>query len=200
IGGSKLEPVPYRGGAPAINDLIAGHVKLGSLGSTPLIPHYKAGTLRLLAQSTQARSPSLPEVPTYQEAGIKGLVLEQWLGVFVPAGTPPAIVARLNSAINAAPAETAIRPARARPRQRRGILATVPPRFRHLCTPSEGAEHQGRLERPWICVAVDRAKENMMRFFAHAALAAAVLISVGAPARAQQPYPTRPITVVVPFA
>jgi len=85
IAGIKLEQVPYRGGAPAINDLIAGHVKLGSLGSTPLIPHYKAGTLRLLAQSTQARSPSLPEVPTYQEAGIKGLVLEQWLGVFVPA-------------------------------------------------------------------------------------------------------------------
>ncbi|MGE5778498.1 MAG: Bug family tripartite tricarboxylate transporter substrate binding protein [Hyphomicrobiales bacterium] len=78
IAGIKLEQVPYRGGAPAINDLIAGHVKLGSLGSTPLIPHYKAGTLRLLAQSTQARSPSLPNVPTYQEAGIKGLVLEQW--------------------------------------------------------------------------------------------------------------------------
>jgi tripartite-type tricarboxylate transporter receptor subunit TctC len=109
IAGIKLEQVPYRGGAPAINDLIAGHVKLGSLGSTPLIPHYKAGTLRLLAQSTQARSPSLPEVPTYQEAGIKGLVLDQWLGVFVPAGTPPAIVTRLNSGINAALAETAIR-------------------------------------------------------------------------------------------
>jgi tripartite-type tricarboxylate transporter receptor subunit TctC len=109
IAGIKLEQVPYRGGAPAINDLIAGHVKLGSLGSTPLIPHYKAGTLRLLAQSTQARSPSLPNVPTYQEAGIKGLVLEQWLGVFVPAGTPPAIVARLNADINKALSEVAIR-------------------------------------------------------------------------------------------
>jgi len=109
IAGVKLEQVPYRGGAPAINDLVAGHVKLGSLGSTPLIPHYKAGTLRLLAQSTEARSPSLPEVPTYQEAGIKGLVLDQWLGVLVPAGTPPAIVARLNTGINAALADTAIR-------------------------------------------------------------------------------------------
>jgi tripartite-type tricarboxylate transporter receptor subunit TctC len=109
IAGIKLEQVPYRGGAPAINDLIAGHVKLGSLGSTPLIPHYKAGTLRLLAQSTQARSPSLPEVPTYQEAGIKGLVLEQWVGVFVPAGTPPAIVARLNAGIKKAISEVAVR-------------------------------------------------------------------------------------------
>jgi len=64
IAGIKLEQVPYRGGAPALNDLIAGHVKLGSLGSTPLIPHHKAGTLRLLAQSTERRSPTLPDVPT----------------------------------------------------------------------------------------------------------------------------------------
>src|ERR687887_897167 len=105
IAGIKLEQVPYRGGAPAINDLIAGHVKLGSLGSTPLIPHYRAGTLRLLAQTTQARSPSLPDVPTYQEVGIKGLVLDQWLGVLVAAGTPSAIVARLNAEINKALSE-----------------------------------------------------------------------------------------------
>src|SRR5215467_7220199 len=109
IVGIKLEQVPYRGGAPAINDLIAGHVKLGSLGSTPLIPHYKAGALRLMAQSTQKRSPSLPEVPTYQEAGIKGLVLDQWVGVFVPAGTPPEVVTRLNTEINKALGEAAIR-------------------------------------------------------------------------------------------
>ena len=57
IAGIKLAQVAYRGGAPAINDLIAGHVKIGSLGSTPLMPHYKAGTLRLLAQSTAVRSP-----------------------------------------------------------------------------------------------------------------------------------------------
>ena len=108
IAGIKLEHVPYRGGAQAINDLVAGHVMIGSLGSTPLIPHYKAGTLRLIAQTTAKRSPSLPDVPTYQEAGIK-LALDQWLGVFVPAGTAPAIVARLNSEMNKALAEAAIR-------------------------------------------------------------------------------------------
>ena len=105
----KLEQVPYRGGGQAINDLVAGHIKLGSLGSTPLIPFYKAGTLRLLAQSTQARSPSLPDVPTYQEAGSKGLVLDQWLGIFVPAGTPAAIIGRLNAATNSALADAAVR-------------------------------------------------------------------------------------------
>jgi tripartite-type tricarboxylate transporter receptor subunit TctC len=109
IAGIKLAHVPYRGGGQAINDLIAGHIKIGSLGSSPLIPHYKAGTLLLLAQSTEKRSPTLPDVPTYQEAGIKGLVLDQWLGVFAPAGTPPAIVARLNSEIDKALATAAIR-------------------------------------------------------------------------------------------
>jgi tripartite-type tricarboxylate transporter receptor subunit TctC len=96
----KLDHVPYRGGGQAINDLIAGHVKIASLGSSPLIPHYKAGILRLLAQTAKERSPSLPDVPTYQEAGIRGLVIDQWLGVFVPAGTPPAIGAQLNILIN----------------------------------------------------------------------------------------------------
>ena len=109
IAGIKLEQVPYRGGGQAINDLIGGHVKIGSLGSTPLIPHYKAGTLRLLAQTTKARAPSLPEVPTYEEAGIKGLVLDQWLGVFAPTGTPAAIVARLNGEIGKALADAEVR-------------------------------------------------------------------------------------------
>ena len=99
MAGIKLEQVPYRGGGQAINDLIAGHIKLGSLGSTPLIPHYKAGKLKLIAQSTATRSPTIADVPTYQEAGMKGLVVDQWLGVFVPAGTPPAIAARLNTEI-----------------------------------------------------------------------------------------------------
>ena len=105
IAGITLEQVPYRGGGQAINDLIAGHVKLGVLGSTPLIPHYKAGKLLLLAQTTAARSQSLPDIPTFQESGIKGLVLDQWLGVFVPAGTPGPIIARLNGEIGKALAD-----------------------------------------------------------------------------------------------
>jgi tripartite-type tricarboxylate transporter receptor subunit TctC len=109
LAGITLEHVPYRGGGQAINDLIAGHVQIGSLGSSPLVPHYKAGTLRLLAQSTATRSPSLPDVPTYQEAGIKGLVIEQWLGIFVPAGTPATIIARLHDEIDAALGDAAVR-------------------------------------------------------------------------------------------
>jgi tripartite-type tricarboxylate transporter receptor subunit TctC len=109
LAGIELEQVPYRGGGQAINDLLAGHVKLGSLGSTPLIPHYKSGKLLLLAQTTESRSQSLPEIPTFQEAGIKGLVLDQWLGVFVPAGTPGPVAARLNTEIGKALADAAIK-------------------------------------------------------------------------------------------
>jgi len=109
LAGISLVQVPYRGGGEAIHDLIAGNVQLGSLGTTPLIPYYKAGTLKLLAQSTAARSPALPDVPTFQEAGLKELELDQWTGVFVPAGTPPDIVARLNTAVNAALADPKVR-------------------------------------------------------------------------------------------
>ena len=100
IAGINLVQVPYRGGGEAINDLIAGHMKLGSLGTTPLIPHYKAGNLYLLAQSTATRSAPLPNVPTFEEAGISGLEIAQRIGVFVPVGTPPEIIARLNTQLN----------------------------------------------------------------------------------------------------
>ena len=105
----QLTHVPYKGGGQAITDLVGGQIQIGSLGSSPLIPHYKAGKLKLIAQSTAARAPSLPEVPTYVESGYKGLVIEQWLGVFVPAATPAEIVTRLNAEIGRALAETAIR-------------------------------------------------------------------------------------------
>ena len=109
LAGIKLAHVPYRGGAPALNDLMGGHVKIASLGSTPLIPHHKAGTLRLLAQSMAERAPTLPDVPTYREQGFKELVIEQWIGVFVPAGTPDDVAARLNSEINRALADSSVR-------------------------------------------------------------------------------------------
>ena len=109
LAGVTLKQVPYRGGGPAINDLIAGHVKLGSLGTTPLIPHYQAGAIKLLAQSMATRSAALPNVPTFRESGFTELVVDQRIGVFVPAGTPREIAARLNTEINAALRDEKIR-------------------------------------------------------------------------------------------
>jgi len=107
MAGIKLDHVPYRGAGQAINDLIAGHVRVAFLGPTALIPHYKSGNLRLLAQSSETRSPNLPEVPTLQEAGFKGLVLETWYAAFVPLGTPPSAIARLNAEMDRALADPA---------------------------------------------------------------------------------------------
>jgi tripartite-type tricarboxylate transporter receptor subunit TctC len=109
IAGIKLEHVPYRGAGQAVNDLVAGHVPVGFLGPTPIVPHHGAGTLRILAQSGEKRSPTLPDVPTLQEAGIPGLALEAWNAVFTPLGTPQTIVGRLNSEINQALSDPAIR-------------------------------------------------------------------------------------------
>ena len=97
LAGIKLTHVPYKGGGQAITDLVGGQVKIGSLGSTPVMPHYKAGKLKIIAQTTAKRAPSLPEVPTYQEQGL-AIEIDQWLGLLVPAGTPADVVRRLNAA------------------------------------------------------------------------------------------------------
>jgi tripartite-type tricarboxylate transporter receptor subunit TctC len=107
--GIKLDHVPYRGAGQAINDVVAGHVQVAFLGPTALLPHYKAGTLRLLAQSGETRSRSLPDVPTLQESGFPGLSVESWYAAFVPLGTPPALIARLNTAMNKALADPGTR-------------------------------------------------------------------------------------------
>jgi tripartite-type tricarboxylate transporter receptor subunit TctC len=108
LAGIKLTHVPYKGGGQAIADLAGGQVQIGSLGSTPVMPHHRAGKLKIIAQTTATRSPSLPEVPTYQEQGLN-IVLDQWLGLLVPAGTPGEVVSRLNAAAGKALALPAVR-------------------------------------------------------------------------------------------
>ncbi len=99
--GIALEPVPYRGGAPAMADVIAGHVPsivspLGELG--PLMSDPR---LRVLAVTGARRSRFLPETPTMSEAGLPDVVVEDWSGFIAPGGTPPGVVLRANAAINA---------------------------------------------------------------------------------------------------
>ena len=118
--GVKLDHVPYRGAGQAVNDLIAAHVPIACLGPTSMMPHFENGTLRFLAQSSETRSPTLPNVPTFQEAGFKGMSLDQWFGVFVPAGTPPDIIARLNAEFGKALTEQKVRDSHAQGGQRAG--------------------------------------------------------------------------------
>jgi tripartite-type tricarboxylate transporter receptor subunit TctC len=109
--GIKLEHVPYRGAGQAINDLLAGHVKFAILGPTATLPHAAVQKIALLAQSGEARSPSMPDLPTLQEAGYPGVSLESWFAAFAPLGTPAAVIARLNAECDKALADTAVRAA-----------------------------------------------------------------------------------------
>jgi len=97
--GIKLEHVPYRGAGQAVTDLLAGHVKSAFLGPTSMIPHWKAGNIKFLAQTSHNRAPTLPDLPTFEDSGYKGLVLEAWYAAFAPAGTPADIIASLNGAL-----------------------------------------------------------------------------------------------------
>lgn len=94
--------VPYRGGGPALVDTLSGQVDLSFPTLSAALPHVKAGTLRVLAVTDTRRSSLLPEVPTLQEAGVKDFQFTQWLALLAPAGTPPAVVSRLNAALRGA--------------------------------------------------------------------------------------------------
>ena len=99
--GMKMKMVPYRGGGASINDAVGGHVPLIAIGVGPVIPHIQAGTLRGYGVMSSVRFPLLPDVPTMAEAGLSGLEFTQDFGVAIRAGTPAAIVERLNKEINA---------------------------------------------------------------------------------------------------
>jgi tripartite-type tricarboxylate transporter receptor subunit TctC len=100
--GIKLTHVPYRGAAPAVNDLIAGQID-GVVDNPPtVLPHINAGKLRALAVAAKQRLGLLPDVPTAAEAGIKNFEASSWFGIMAPAGTPPGIVTRLHQDIVAA--------------------------------------------------------------------------------------------------
>src|SRR4051794_33460674 len=100
--GSEIVHVPYKGGAPAIADLIAGNVELMFESTNSIAPHVRAGRVRALAVTGLKRSISLPEVPTLVEAGVPGYEVNAWSGVIAPAGLPRPILDKLNKAINAA--------------------------------------------------------------------------------------------------
>ena len=101
--------VPYRGAAPAINDLLGQQVQMAFLDLPVILPHIKSGSLQPIALGAPARSPTAPEVPTTAEVGMPDLLIENWYGMIAPAGTPPAIVAALNKIARAAMDDAAVK-------------------------------------------------------------------------------------------
>jgi tripartite-type tricarboxylate transporter receptor subunit TctC len=122
-----LQHVPYRGSAQAMTDLIAGQVQSAFADVLVSLPHIQAGAHRALAVTSRERHPLLPEVPTVHEAGLPGFEAASWQGLFAPAGTPPAILARLHAEVAAALSAPDVRETFAR----QGFLvgATTPEEF-----------------------------------------------------------------------
>jgi tripartite-type tricarboxylate transporter receptor subunit TctC len=99
ITGTYMVHIPYKGAAPAVTDLMAGRVHLMFDNLASALPNVKAGKVRALAVTTRQRSSFLPELPTLDEAGLKGFDMTTWWGVMAPAKTPQAVVERLNAEI-----------------------------------------------------------------------------------------------------
>ncbi|MEY4976825.1 MAG: hypothetical protein RIQ97_2020 [Pseudomonadota bacterium] len=98
--GSQMLHVPYKGSAPAVADMLAGHAQVMFPSMFTAMPHVKSGKLHAVAVAGARRSPALPDVPTLQELGVQGVDVTQWYGLFLPARTPKAVVQKLNTVLN----------------------------------------------------------------------------------------------------
>jgi tripartite-type tricarboxylate transporter receptor subunit TctC len=96
LAGIDMVAINYKGGGPALTDVIGGHVSAFFSGVSSGSPHVRAGKLRALGVTTIKRSTALPDVPTIAEAGVPGFEVDGWYGLLAPAATPPAIITRLN--------------------------------------------------------------------------------------------------------
>ncbi|MGR4870009.1 Bug family tripartite tricarboxylate transporter substrate binding protein [Variovorax sp. LARHSF232] len=107
--GIKMQHVPYKGNAPAVNDVIAGHIPVmcNNLGGT--LPYMSSGQIRILAQTGRTRSASVPDVPTFAELGLKGFESGLWMGIVAPKGTPDAVLGTLRGALAKAMALPAVK-------------------------------------------------------------------------------------------
>lgn len=100
--GSFMTHIPYRGSGPAVQDVLSGQVQVFITTPPSVMGHVQAGKLKAFAVTGDKRSPQMPQIPTTAEAGLPGFKLEAWVGLFAPAGTPPAVVAKLTADVKRA--------------------------------------------------------------------------------------------------
>jgi tripartite-type tricarboxylate transporter receptor subunit TctC len=100
MAGVDMTHVPYKGSSPALTDLIGGQVQIMFDNLPSALPQIKGGRLRAIAVTSLKRAPVLPDIPTINESGLPGFEASSWFGVLAPAGTPAAVVARINTEVN----------------------------------------------------------------------------------------------------
>ena len=109
MAGIKMNHVPYKGNAPALTDLLGGHVEMIFSGVPALVPHIKSGRIRAIAIGSPKRFAAVPEVPTFDESGLKGYEASTWFGLMAPAKTPREIITKLNAEVGKVLASKEIR-------------------------------------------------------------------------------------------
>ena len=199
--GIEMLHVPYRGSAPAITDLLAGQVHMYIDNTRNVLPFVQAGKLRALAVTSETRAAELPDLPTMPESGYGEFLATYWNGVLAPAGTPAAIVDKLNAAINASLQTAEVQASVARlgmvpkigsPQQFAGQIAAE---FARWTGGGEGRRHQGRLngsQEGCSCSASGISCRPARR-------SASARSRPDVPAAQAAAYPSRPVKIVIPF-
>jgi len=140
--GAKLQFIPYKGTGPALQDLMAGHIDIMFDQASNSLPFARSGKLRAYAVTAKTRLPAAPDIPTVDEAGLPGLYIAVWHGLWVPRGTPRDVVARLNAAAVEALADPVVR------KRLADMGQELPPRDQQ--TPEAlGAYHKAEIDKWW---------------------------------------------------
>jgi tripartite-type tricarboxylate transporter receptor subunit TctC len=140
--GTRFQFVPYRGAAPAMQDLIAGRIDVMFDQASNALPHVRSGAIRAYAVTAQSRLAAAPDIPTVDEAGLPGFHISIWRGFWAPRGTPPEIIARLNAAVTEALGHPRVQQLVA------GLGQEIPPRAQRA-PEALGALQRDEIEKWW---------------------------------------------------
>lgn len=140
--GTRFQFIPYRGGAPAMQDLVAGQIDLMCAEASQTLPHVRGGKMKAFAVMSKTRFPALPDVPTMEEVGVSGLEIAFWHGMWAPKGTPASVIAKLNEAVVAAFQDPAVR-------KRIGDLGQAIPAREALTPAALATHHKAEVEKWW---------------------------------------------------